>query len=317
MFLEQRGEQFEQQSVLKEPVPDGHLRELRRYADHHDRHERLRAGGRERRLSRGRHAGGLPASCWYYDTWKDSFAISAEMIEDAKLHGPASKQPAAFMTGLQPHARDVRRGSAGQRHPRQRRRDAVPAARASTSTARGRQRRCSHTAHPPEGRAATTSATASRTRSAWTRCGKLETAMHLFRGDNDEILDVAPDTIVIPENADLKKAVFAAIGADKDPVSGQQRLQLPVRPLDRDRLDATSTSSSRPARSPGCCSTASTTRPTAARCGTTASSSRCARPSTRTPTRTCGAAAAASTRAFNDWRAFAAVGGIASGNELP
>ena len=43
--------------------------------------------------------------------------------------------------------------------------------------------------------------------------------MHLFRGDNDEILDVAPDTILIPENADLKKAVFAAIGADKDPVS--------------------------------------------------------------------------------------------------
>ena len=49
--------------------------------------------------------------------------------------------------------------------------------------------------------------------------GKLETKMHLFRGDNDEILDVAPDTILIPENADLKKAVFAAIGADKDPVS--------------------------------------------------------------------------------------------------
>lgn len=49
--------------------------------------------------------------------------------------------------------------------------------------------------------------------------GKLETAMHLFRGDNDEILDVAPDTILIPEIATLKKDVFAAIGADKDPVS--------------------------------------------------------------------------------------------------
>lgn len=35
--------------------------------------------------------------------------------------------------------------------------------------------------------------------------GKLETKMHLFRGDNDEILDVAPDTILIPENADLKR----------------------------------------------------------------------------------------------------------------
>ena len=49
--------------------------------------------------------------------------------------------------------------------------------------------------------------------------GKMESAMHLFRGDNDEILDVAPDTILIPENADLKKTVFAAIGADKEPTT--------------------------------------------------------------------------------------------------
>ena len=49
--------------------------------------------------------------------------------------------------------------------------------------------------------------------------GRMETRMHLFKGDNGEILDVAPDTILIPEDADLKKAVFAAIGADKDPVT--------------------------------------------------------------------------------------------------
>ncbi len=49
--------------------------------------------------------------------------------------------------------------------------------------------------------------------------GKMETAMHLFRGDNDEILDVAPDTILIPEIASLKKDVFAAIGADKEPTT--------------------------------------------------------------------------------------------------
>ena len=49
--------------------------------------------------------------------------------------------------------------------------------------------------------------------------GQMETAMHLFRGDNDEILDVAPDTILIPEVASLKKAVFAAIGADKEPTT--------------------------------------------------------------------------------------------------
>ena len=41
--------------------------------------------------------------------------------------------------------------------------------------------------------------------------------MQNTRGDNDEILDVAPDTIVIPNIHSLKKAVFAAIGADKSP----------------------------------------------------------------------------------------------------
>lgn len=41
--------------------------------------------------------------------------------------------------------------------------------------------------------------------------------MQDFKGDTGEVLDVHPDTILIPNNYKLKKAVFAAIGADKDP----------------------------------------------------------------------------------------------------
>lgn len=41
--------------------------------------------------------------------------------------------------------------------------------------------------------------------------------MQDFRGDNGEVLDVVPDTIVIPNIYALKSAVFAAVGADKDP----------------------------------------------------------------------------------------------------
>lgn len=48
---------------------------------------------------------------------------------------------------------------------------------------------------------------------------KMETAMQMFRGDNGELLDVSPDTILIPNDALLKKAVFEAIGADKDPAT--------------------------------------------------------------------------------------------------
>ena len=45
----------------------------------------------------------------------------------------------------------------------------------------------------------------------------METAMQDFRGDSNEVLDVSPDTILIPNNYKLKMNVFAAIGADKDP----------------------------------------------------------------------------------------------------
>lgn len=45
----------------------------------------------------------------------------------------------------------------------------------------------------------------------------LECKMNDFKDDNGYVLSVAPDTIVIPNDYELKTAVFAAVGADKDP----------------------------------------------------------------------------------------------------
>ena len=45
----------------------------------------------------------------------------------------------------------------------------------------------------------------------------METSMQNVKDDNGNVLNIAPDTIVIPNDGKLKKAVFAAIGADKDP----------------------------------------------------------------------------------------------------
>ena len=47
----------------------------------------------------------------------------------------------------------------------------------------------------------------------------VETAMQNFRGDNGEVLNVIPNTIMIPNDYKLKMAVFAALGADKDPAT--------------------------------------------------------------------------------------------------
>lgn len=53
-----------------------------------------------------------------------------------------------------------------------------------------------------------------------TLLGKIETEMQNIKGDNGEMLGVAPDTIWIPNDAALKDAVFSAVGADKEPTSG-------------------------------------------------------------------------------------------------
>ena len=53
-----------------------------------------------------------------------------------------------------------------------------------------------------------------------TMLGKIETEMQNIKGDNGELLGVAPDTIWIPNDGALKDAVFSAVGADKEPTSG-------------------------------------------------------------------------------------------------
>ena len=44
-----------------------------------------------------------------------------------------------------------------------------------------------------------------------------ETEMQNFRGDNGEILNIIPNTIMIANDYELKKKVFEIVGADKDP----------------------------------------------------------------------------------------------------
>lgn len=47
--------------------------------------------------------------------------------------------------------------------------------------------------------------------------GKVATRMQNYADDRGDILAVAPDTIIIPNDEELKYAVFEAIGADKSP----------------------------------------------------------------------------------------------------
>ena len=213
MFLEQRGEQFEQQSVLKDLFLMG---KSENYGDMMTSMTAM--SGFEPVGENGAYpVDGMQEGyqkMLVYDTWKDSFAISAEMIEDSKVLD-MKKQPAAFITSYNRTREMFGAALYG---------GAISGKAAATykgkafdiSTADGVT--LFNTKHPGK---VSKKEQSNKFSDAFSvdALSKMETAMHLFRGDNDEILDVAPDTILIPESATLKKEVFAAIGADKEPTS--------------------------------------------------------------------------------------------------
>ena len=144
-------------------------------------------------------------------TWKNSFSISREMIDDAVLMNLKQK-PQAFITS---YYRTREQYAAAL----------IGGAIAGTSiTFKGQK--CDLTGadgkslfaadHPSKVKGAAQCNKYSDAFSA-DALGALETAMQNFKGDNGEILDVAPDTIIIPNDYAIKNAVFAAIGADKSP----------------------------------------------------------------------------------------------------
>lgn len=213
MFIEQRGEQHEQQSVLKD------LFQMGTSENYGDMLTSLTGMSGFNPVGEN---GAYPTDSvqegykklLVYDTWKDSFAISKEMIEDAKILD-MKKQPAAFMTSYG-RTREMFGAALFGGAIRGLKLVEFRGKKFDITGADGLT--IFNTAHKPKVKGNPQSNMFSDTFSV-DALGKMETHMHLFRGDNDEILDVAPDTIVIPEIASLKKDVFAAIGADKDPVT--------------------------------------------------------------------------------------------------
>lgn len=145
-------------------------------------------------------------------TWKDSFSISREIIEDGKLMD-LRRQPAGFVTGY--HRTREKFGAALLGNALQKK---------TTMSFGGVGFDCT----AADGKPLFDKAHPSRLgKKAQTNCfadafsadalAAMEAKMQDFRGDNEEVLDVTPSTILIPNDYTLKKAVFAAIGADKDP----------------------------------------------------------------------------------------------------
>lgn len=213
MFLEQRGEQFEQESVLKRLFLMGkseNYGDLMTTMTAMDGFDPVGENGAY--PSDGMQEG--YSKLLVYETWKDKFEISAEIIEDSKLMD-LKKKPAAFMTAYN-RTREKFGACLFGNAIKQNSAAAYRGKSFDIKSADGVT--LFNTAHPPKVSGANQCNVFSDAFSK-ANLGKMETAMHLFCGDNDEILDVAPDTILIPDIASLKDDVFAAIGADKDPAT--------------------------------------------------------------------------------------------------
>ena len=147
-------------------------------------------------------------------TWKNSFSISREIMEDGKLLD-LKKQPQGFVKSYYRTRENL--GAALLGSAIQGKKTAAYRGKSfNTCTADGQV--LFSKAHPSKVKGAAQSNLFSDAFSV-DALSYMEAKMQNYKGDNNELVNVSPNTILIPNDAALKKAVFAAIGADKDPMT--------------------------------------------------------------------------------------------------
>ncbi len=145
-------------------------------------------------------------------TWKDSFALSREIVEDSKIMDLKNK-PTAFVNGFY---RTREQFGAALYCAAVEKKTILNFCGMKFDAAAADGKCLFDKAHPSILGKGSQSNQFADAFSA-DALGAAESAMQEFRGDNGEVLGVIPDTILIPNDHELKKKVFAAIGADQDP----------------------------------------------------------------------------------------------------
>ena len=146
-------------------------------------------------------------------TWKDRFSITREMVDDGRLMDMKGR-PQAFISAWYRNREQF--GAALLAGAISGTTKTYKGQTFSTASADGKA--LFATDHPSiMGGAAQTNKFAGEITAS--NITKLETAMQNFKGDNGELLNLCPNTIIIPNIAAAKEAVFAAVGSDKDPAT--------------------------------------------------------------------------------------------------
>ena len=211
MMIEKRGEAFEQQSIVNELF---NVMSSSNWAEKFTTMtamEGFKPVGENGAYPRDNLQEGFSKTLEHM-TWKDRFSISREMVDDAKVID-LKREPASFITGYY-RTREkfgaalFGAGISGSTSIN------YSGKMFDTKTADGKALFAKD--HPEK---LTKKTQSNQFADAFSNdaLAAMETAMQDFRGDSNEVLDVSPDTIIIPNQYKLKQAVFAASGADKDP----------------------------------------------------------------------------------------------------
>ncbi len=212
LFLEKHGEAFEQASMIKEI-----------FSVQSSKHWSEKIGGMTGMddFAPVGENGAYPdtgmqesfAKVLEHMTWKRQFAISRELVEDSRVL-ELRKRPLAFVTAFY---RTREKYGAALLGGAIRKQTSVSFSGKTFSTASADGVCLFDKEHPSKLDSSYLQTNLFADEFSADALAAAESRMQDFRDDNGEVLDVAPTTIVIPNDYSLKKDVFAAIGADKSP----------------------------------------------------------------------------------------------------
>lgn len=147
------------------------------------------------------------------DTWKNSFEVTQEMIEDAKM-GKVKQKTNQFMTS---YGRTKELFATGILNSGQNATFAFGGGNKLFDITCADGQPLFSTAHPSKTGRGIVQSNYFGNAFSYDALGMVEEAMHYFRDDDGNILNLQPDTIIIPDKARIKKLVFDAIGAEGIP----------------------------------------------------------------------------------------------------
>lgn len=148
------------------------------------------------------------------ETWKQSFAITRELVDDAqlgKMKQRANKLMTSYYRTREMFGRNLYAGGLLGTEVQ------IGGKKFSTASADGKKLFATDHVAKVKGNKQSNAFAGEFTAA---NLDAVETMMQNTKGDNGELLAIAPDTILIPNDAKLKRQVFEVVGADKDPDSG-------------------------------------------------------------------------------------------------